>query len=53
MTEEEKANLQSFKDAILQMIEAYEFTFGDICGTFEDIKYELLAEFYSQEDEDS
>lgn len=49
MTDEERTNLQAFKDAILQMIEAYDLTFGEICGTFEDIKFELLSEFYSEE----
>lgn len=48
---DKQAELQSFKDAIYQLIEAYEFTFGDIVGTFEDIKFELWHDIVS-EDED-
>ena len=45
-------NLQSFRDAILQLIETYDLTFGEVCGTFEDIKFDLLSCIYFPEEED-
>lgn len=37
----ERNELQSFKDSIYDLIDAYNLTYGDICGTFQDIMFEI------------
>lgn len=36
--------LQNFRDSIYDLIITYNLTFGEICGTFEDIKFSIWTE---------
>lgn len=47
-----KKELEIFRDAILDLIIAYNFNFGEVCGTFEDIKFSLWNEMDSIDEED-
>lgn len=47
-----KKELEIFRDAILDLIIAYDFNFGEVCGTFEDIKFSLWNEMDSIDEED-
>ena len=47
----DRNELQSFKDSIYDLIDAYNLTYGDICGTFQDIMFEIRYDL-EQEDEE-
>jgi len=42
-------DLQTAKDSIYDIIETYGLNFGEVCGIFEEIKFELLSDFYGEE----
>ena len=42
--------LDQVKDIILTTIEEFELTFGEMCGMFDDLKFELWTELQNEEE---
>ena len=50
MNETRTEELTDIKNGFLEIMESYNLTFGEMCGLFEDIKFDILMALREEEE---